>query len=56
MMNKRPNEIHEKLAIIPCIATSYITIKITNIPCNWPAGPYFNSRYKSLYTLIRTGY
>ena len=28
-----------KLTIVPYIANSYITIRITNIPCNWPAGP-----------------
>ena len=38
-----------------------ITIRVTNIPCNWPAGPKasgpdFNSRYMSLYALIRTSY
>ena len=36
-------------------------MRITQIPCNWPtgpkpAGPYFNSRYMSLYALIRTYY
>ena len=43
------------------IANSYIAIRITNIPCNWPAGPeaegpYFKSRYTSLYVLSRTHY
>ena len=49
-MDKQPDELHKKLnttkielhenqIIIPYIANSYITIRITNIPCNWPAGP-----------------
>ena len=59
-MDKKPNEIHEKLNSMKIkqssyIANSYITVRITNIPCNCPADPYFNSRYMSLNynTLLR---
>ena len=30
------------------------TVLHYTVPRNWPAGPYFNSRYMSLYELIRT--
>ena len=41
-----------KEAIISYIANSYITIRITNIPCNFQAGPYFNGGYTPLYATI----
>ena len=63
MMDKKPNEIHKNLnptkikqSYHTLLRNSFITIRITNIPCNWSACPYFISGYISLYALIRTRY
>ena len=62
IMDKKPNGFLEKLNArkikrsCHILLIHIIRIRIRNIPCNWPAGPYFNNKYTSLYALIRTCY
>ena len=46
-----------EMAVLDCRSlVLLITIRNTNIPYNWPVGPYLNSGYTSSYASIRIHY